>query len=55
MPIHLERNGFRVRIVPNAWWRVVLPEQRPVELNRWLVAYRNPLGAARLAVRRSFR
>jgi len=24
--------------VPNAWWRRILPEMRPIEQNRWLVA-----------------
>jgi hypothetical protein len=32
--------GLRTRIVDNAWWRVVLPEMRPLEHNRWLVAMR---------------
>jgi hypothetical protein len=25
-------------VVPNAWWRVFLPELRPAGLNRWIVA-----------------
>jgi hypothetical protein len=42
---HLEAAGYGVRIVPNAWWRVILPEMRgaahrPENHNRWLVAAR---------------
>jgi len=42
---HLEAAGYRTRIVPNAWWRVILPEMRgaahrPENHNRWLVAAR---------------
>lgn len=33
-----ERHGYRTSIVKNAWWRVFVPERRPVEQNRWLVA-----------------
>jgi hypothetical protein len=36
----LQREGFATRVVPNAWWRGVLPEQRGLEQNRWLVAAR---------------
>jgi hypothetical protein len=28
---------YRVRIIKNAFWRVFLPEYRPIEHNRWLV------------------
>ncbi len=31
--------GYRVTIVPNAWWRAIVPEQRPIPHNRWLVAF----------------
>lgn len=34
----LQQAGFSTRIVPNAWWRVILPELRPPEHNQWLVA-----------------
>lgn len=34
----LEAVGFRCRIIKNAWWRAVLPETRPIELNRWVFA-----------------
>lgn len=36
----LSDNGFRTRVIPNAWWRVILPEQRNVEQNRWLAAWK---------------
>jgi hypothetical protein len=34
----LRAQGFSCRIVKNAWWRSVIPEHRPIELNRWLFA-----------------
>ena len=37
----LKDAGYHVVIVPNAWWRHLLPELRPVGLNHWLVAYRD--------------
>jgi tRNA G37 N-methylase Trm5 len=37
----LNEAGYRVVIVHNAWWRHVIPELRPGELNHWLVAYRD--------------
>ena len=33
--------GFQTRIIPNAAWRVFVPEQRPIEHNRWLAAWKN--------------
>jgi hypothetical protein len=30
--------GYDTHITPNAWWRLFLPEQRPIEHNRWLLA-----------------
>ena len=30
--------GMRCQIVRNAWWRVIVPENRPVPHNRWLIA-----------------
>jgi hypothetical protein len=30
--------GLRTTLVKNAWWRFALPELRPLEVNRWLVA-----------------
>jgi len=32
--------GFQTRIIPNAWWRVFVPELRPGH-NRWLAAWRS--------------
>lgn len=42
---HLEAAGYQTRIVPSAWWRVILPEMRgaahrPEKHNRWFVAAR---------------
>lgn len=34
----LEKNGYDTRIIRNAWWRCFIPEQRPIDQNRWLVA-----------------
>jgi hypothetical protein len=34
----LRNAGYLTSIVPNAWWRTIVPEQRPIELNRWLLA-----------------
>jgi hypothetical protein len=36
----LERFGFNTKIVRNAWWRYIVPEQRPIAHNRWLVAWK---------------
>lgn len=30
--------NYDITIVSNAWWRTILPEQRPVDHNRWLWA-----------------
>lgn len=30
--------GLKTHVIKNAWWRIFLPEQRPLEHNRWLVA-----------------
>jgi len=35
----LRRANFKTVIIPNAWWRAVLPELRPVRHNRWLAAW----------------
>jgi hypothetical protein len=37
----LKAAGFQTRIIPNAWWRVFLPELRPIEHNRWLAAWKS--------------
>jgi hypothetical protein len=34
----LEEHDYQCRIVRNGWWRVIVPEQRVVEHNRWLWA-----------------
>jgi hypothetical protein len=37
----LEGAGYQVRIIKNAWWRLLIPEGRgDSDHNRWLVAYR---------------
>jgi hypothetical protein len=33
--------GFQTRIIPNAWWRVFIPELRPGAHNRWLAAWKS--------------
>jgi hypothetical protein len=33
-----QRANYRTIVVRNAWWRHVLPELRPGELNQWIVA-----------------
>lgn len=33
--------GFQTRVIPNAWWRVLVPEMRPCDHNRWLAAWKN--------------
>jgi 16S rRNA G1207 methylase RsmC len=35
-----EQAGYYVKILRNAWWRAILPEQRGSIQNRWLIAYR---------------
>jgi hypothetical protein len=37
----LLRAGFTTVVVPNAWWRWFIPEQRPIPHNRWLVGFRS--------------
>lgn len=36
----LRQAGFETRVIPNAWWRRFIPEQRPIPHNRWLMAVR---------------
>jgi hypothetical protein len=36
----LTRAGFETKIIPNAWWRVFVPEMRACAHNRWLVAWK---------------
>lgn len=37
----LDRAGFLTKIVPNAWWRLFIPELRVSPQNRWLIATRD--------------
>jgi hypothetical protein len=34
----LTARGYACTIIPNAWWRAIVPEQRPIDHNRWLWA-----------------
>ncbi len=34
----LTRWGYETMVVPNAWWRAIVPELRPIPHNRWLFA-----------------
>ncbi len=34
----LTEMGFRCQIIKNAWWRVIIPGNRPIAHNRWLWA-----------------
>jgi precorrin-6B methylase 2 len=36
----LDHAGYRVSVINPAWWRCFVPEQRPADFNRWLVAER---------------
>lgn len=33
-------NGYKVDIIPNAWWRLFIPEHRVIAHNRWITAVR---------------
>ena len=35
---HLSNLGYNCKIIPNAWWRIFLPELRPIEHNHWFYA-----------------
>jgi hypothetical protein len=35
----LKRAKFTTVVIPNAWWRTVIPELRPKAHNRWLAAW----------------
>jgi len=32
----LRERGYKTKIIRNAWWRLFIPELRPLEQNRWL-------------------
>jgi hypothetical protein len=34
----LKAHGFDCRIINPAWWRRIVPEHRPIPLNRWVLA-----------------
>ena len=34
----LKQAGFTTTIIPNAWWRIFVPEFRNLPHNRWLTA-----------------
>ena len=34
----LKKRNYKVTIIKNAWWRKIIPEQRPLVHNRWLYA-----------------
>lgn len=36
----LSDHGYQTTVIPNARWRLLYPEWRPIEHNRWLVAER---------------
>jgi FkbM family methyltransferase len=37
----LEQLGYRTRIVKNAWYRPIIPENRTIPHNRWMTAVKN--------------
>jgi Methyltransferase FkbM domain len=34
----LQQRGYNCKIIKNAWWRSIIPEQRPISHNRWFFA-----------------
>ena len=34
----LRQHGYKTEIIDNAWWRIFIPELRPPEINRWILA-----------------
>jgi len=34
----LRLSNYKTTVVKNAWWRSLLGEQRPIDLNRWVIA-----------------
>lgn len=42
--LKLTATGYTTKVVDKAWWRVLLPEQRPLSHNRWLIAVRRSQG-----------
>ena len=37
----LVRNGYKVKIIGQAWWRKFVPEKRPLAHNRWMYAVKD--------------
>jgi hypothetical protein len=44
--VWLTNKGYHCKIIGNAWWRFIAPEQRPIAHNRWLWATRDEQGVA---------
>lgn len=36
----LQQQGYVVKVIPNAWWRIFIKENRPIPHNRWMYAYK---------------
>jgi hypothetical protein len=36
----LRHEGFTVKIIKNGWYRIFIKDLRPLELNRWFIAYK---------------
>jgi hypothetical protein len=39
-----QQAGYRTKVIRNAWWRLFVPDLRPIEHNRWLSAIRPERG-----------
>jgi len=37
----LKKEGFEVKVIKNGWFRIFIKDIRPIELNRWFIAYKN--------------
>lgn len=37
----LNEANYKTMTIRNAWWRIIIPEQRPIKHNRWLVAFKD--------------
>ncbi len=37
---YLQQLGYKTKIIPNAWWRLFIPELRPMDHNRWFSAWK---------------
>ncbi len=36
----LQHQGYVVKVIPNAWWRIFIKENRPIPHNRWMYVYK---------------